>query len=264
MSPAPIERVLAKARLMDSTYSTEDIEAAERRIAARVADRLLHGALSFDDAMQPARAQTVRPHSPGCDAWRPEEKLRADAAGALRALCRSMAGQADALHQMSQFVGHRILDPDGAVILGCVLQLAAREDSARFWWQFAAGAGDMSAACCLYLHHLSLGETREADWWRAQMMRDKPEEPIGETQQGEDALHESDIPWSSSTWTMLAIGLEDGPPTATATWKHMVLPQAAAAVVRYVPTAIEYVDDVDLPLPTAGFAERIEELTAWA
>ncbi|MCE0444821.1 hypothetical protein LT493_04545 [Streptomyces tricolor] len=249
---------------MDSTYSTEDIEAAERRIAARVADRLLHGALSFDDAMQPARAQTVRPHSPGCDAWRPEEKLRADAAGALRALCRSMAGQADALHQMSQFVGHRILDPDGAVILGCVLQLAAREDSARFWWQFAAGAGDMSAACCLYLHHLSLGETREADWWRAQMIAGTSLKNRSVRRNRVRMRFTSDIPWSSSTWTMLAIGLEDGPPTATVTWKHMVLPQAAAAVVRYVPTAIEYVDDVDLPLPTAGFAERIEELTAWA
>ncbi|MFH9871617.1 hypothetical protein ACH4NT_36770 [Streptomyces lydicus] len=262
MDPTPIERALAKVRLEDSTYSTEDIEAAERRVAARVADRLLHGALSFDDAMKPARAQTVRAPSPGCGAWQPEEQLRNDAAGALRALCRSLVGHADALHQMATFVGHRILDPDGAVILGCVLQLAARDDSARFWWQFAAGAGEMSAACCLYLHHLSLGETPEADWWRTQMMADLGEaapevpEPAGTGWEG--------IPWSSDTWTRMAIGLEDSPPTATVTWKHMVLPQAAAAVVSYVPTAIEYVDDVELPLPTAGFAERIEELTAHA
>ncbi|MEU0663791.1 hypothetical protein [Streptomyces lavendulocolor] len=264
MSPAPIERVLAKVRLDDTTYSTDDIEAAERRIAARVAGRMLHGALSFDDAMQSARAQTVRPHTPGHDVWRPEEKLRTDAAGALRALCRGMAGQADALHQMATFIGHRILDPDGAVILGCVLQLAAREDSARFWWQFAAGAGDMSAACCLYLHHLSLGETREADWWRVQMMPDSSVELVGSEPEAEAPACEG-IPWAASrTYTMLAIGLEDGPPTATVTWQHMVLPRAAAAVVRYVPTAIEYVDDVDLPLPTDGFAERIEELTAHA
>ncbi|WP_327706974.1 hypothetical protein OG530_40085 [Streptomyces decoyicus] len=32
---------------------------------------------------------------------------------------------------------------------------------------------------------------------------------------------------------------QDSPPTATVTWKHMVLPQAAAAVVSYMPTAIE-------------------------
>ncbi|WJY35821.1 hypothetical protein QT196_00180 [Streptomyces sp. P9-2B-2] len=263
MSPSPIERVLAKARLEDSTYSPEDIEAAERRIATRVADRLLHGALSFDDAMKPARAQTVRTPSPGCAAWQPEEKLRNDAAGALRALCRSLVGQADALHQMATFVGHRILDPDGAVILGCVLQLAARDDSARFWWQFAAGAGEMSAACCLYLHHLSLGETPEADWWRTQMMADSSVDPAPGVPEPAGPGWEG-VPWSSATWTMMAIGLEDSPPTATVTWKHMVLPQAAAAVVSYVPTAIEYVDDVELPLPTAGFAERIEELTAHA
>ncbi|MFF8903228.1 hypothetical protein ACF082_37865 [Streptomyces lydicus] len=158
--------------------------------------------------------------------------------------------------------GTSCLDPDGAVILGCVLQLAARDDSARFWWQFAAGAGEMSAACCLYLHHLSLGETPEADWWRTQMTADLGEaapevpEPAGTGREG--------IPWSSDTWTRMAIGLEDSPPTATVMWKPMVLPQAAAAVVSYVPTAIEYVDDVELPLPAAGFAERIEELTAHA
>ncbi|MFF2847385.1 RNA polymerase sigma factor [Streptomyces sp. NPDC058001] len=172
MNPSPIERTLAKARLENTMYSAEDIEAAERRIAARVADRLLHGTLSFDDDMRSARAQTLRTYSTGCATWQPEEKLRTDAAGALRALCRSLVSQPDALHQMASFVGHRVLDPDGAVILGCVLQLAARDDSARFWWQFGAGAGEMTAACCLYLHHLSLGEAPEADWWRGQMMPD--------------------------------------------------------------------------------------------
>jgi hypothetical protein len=54
-------------------------------------------------------------------AWQPEEKLRTDAAGAPRALCWSLVGRADALHQMVSFVGHRIFGPDGAVILGCAL-----------------------------------------------------------------------------------------------------------------------------------------------
>ncbi|WP_261801271.1 hypothetical protein [Streptomyces buecherae] len=31
--------------------------------------------------------------------------------------------------------------------------------------------------------------------------------------------------------------------------RHMVLPQVAAAVVSYLPTAIEYVDDVDSLCP---------------
>ncbi|MFF4756941.1 hypothetical protein ACWD5R_45435 [Streptomyces sp. NPDC002514] len=252
-----IDRVLAKARLENSIYLDEDTEMAERRIAARVADRLLHGALRLDDAMQTGLAQAFRP--PRGDApWQPEEKLRIDAAGALRALSRGVVGQADALHQMANFVAHRLVDTDGATVLGCVLQLAAREDSARFWWQFAAGAGDPTAAC--YLHHLSLGETREADLWRAQMIPDRSAEsiqPYPDPWPGWDG----GSPTSLGGWTLLTIGMEDRPPTATVTLRHVVLPEAAA-VVSYVPTAIEYVDDVGLFLPTDGFAERIEELTA--
>lgn len=33
-----------------------------------------------------------------------------------------------------------------------------------------------------------------------------------------------------------------------------------AAVVGYVTRAVEYVEELELPLPTDGFAERIEEL----
>jgi hypothetical protein len=33
------------------------------------------------------------------------------------------------------------------------------------WWQYAAGAGDVSAGYLLYLHHLSRGEQTIADWW---------------------------------------------------------------------------------------------------
>ncbi|MFD8384993.1 hypothetical protein ACFV2X_41840 [Streptomyces sp. NPDC059679] len=57
-------------------------------------------------------------------------------------------------------------------------------------------------------------------------------------------------------------GLEDVVPLVqepTATVRMAVLPEA---VVWYVPTVIEYVDGVDLPLPTDGFAQRIEELAA--
>jgi hypothetical protein len=70
----------------------------------------------------------------------------------------------------------------------------------------------MTAACCLYLHHLSLGgETPEADWWCAQMMPDKSVGPVLEAPAPTDTAWE-DIPWSSATWTQMAIGLEDSPP----------------------------------------------------
>ncbi|MGW5442735.1 hypothetical protein [Streptomyces asiaticus] len=244
MGTQPIDRMLAKARLVHRPYPPEKLAAAEERIAARVADRLVLGALTFDDTVQSARAHSAlfRPQQHP-DGWQPDEKLLEDAVGALRAVCRTVVGDEGALQEMSSFIGDRTLEPDGAVILGCVLQLAAREDSARFWWQFAAGAGNTIAAYCLYLHHLALGEGPAADCWYRQLVPDRHTRAPAEH---EVLMHRMDL------------GLEGQEPTATV--RMTVLPEAAEAVVRYVPTAIEYVDDVDLPLPTDGFAEHIEEL----
>lgn len=57
------------------------------------------------------------------------------------------------------------IDVDGAHVFACMLHLAGDPESAQFWWQFAAGAGNGIAACCLHLHHLGRGETDEADHW---------------------------------------------------------------------------------------------------
>ncbi|GAA2230852.1 hypothetical protein [Streptomyces nogalater] len=58
------------------------------------------------------------------------------------------------------------LDIVGIHVFACSLHLANHPESARFWWQFAAGAGHGAAAYCLYLHHLISGELREAKhWW---------------------------------------------------------------------------------------------------
>ncbi|MGV9852991.1 hypothetical protein ACWDWU_30085 [Streptomyces sp. NPDC003442] len=87
--------------------------------------------------------------------------------------------------------------------------------------------------------------TGSRDWWYRQMVPDRhalaPDEH-------EVLMHRVDL------------GLAGRESTATV--RMTVLPEAAGAVVRYVPTAIEYVDDVELPLPTDGFAEHIEELAA--
>ncbi|TVL88493.1 hypothetical protein [Streptomyces sp. SAJ15] len=246
MSTSPIDRLLAKARLQPRAYTREQMAAAEDRLAARVANRLVHGALSLDDYMEPARAQIALPKAPQqrSDGWQPDEKLVEDAAGALRAVCRALVGDEGALHHLSSFIG-RIPEPEGAAVLGCVLQLAGREDSARFWWQYAAGAGHIIAAYCLYLHHLALGEAMEADWWHAQMVPDR---------------HLWGLAEHGVTMHYMELGMEGKEPTATV--RVTMLPEAAEAVVRYVPTAIEYLDDVDLPMPTDGFAERIEQLAA--
>ncbi|MEU5274208.1 hypothetical protein AB0G77_38165 [Streptomyces hygroscopicus] len=38
------------------------------------------------------------------------------------------------------------------------------------------------------------------------------------------------------------------------------LPATTTAVIDYVPGALDFVDEVDLPLPETDFRERIEEL----
>ncbi|AVZ71092.1 hypothetical protein SLUN_01345 [Streptomyces lunaelactis] len=61
------------------------------------------------------------------------------------------------------------LDEEGAAVFACLLYLTGHPESAQFWWQLAAGAGHRAAAYCLHLHHLALGEMREAKHWRHQV-----------------------------------------------------------------------------------------------
>lgn len=63
------------------------------------------------------------------------------------------------------------MDVDGALVFACLLHLTGHPESAQFWWQLAAGAGSRAAAYCLHLHHLRLGEVREAQHWLHQLMQ---------------------------------------------------------------------------------------------
>ena len=109
-------------------------------------------------------------------------------------------------------------------------------------WQYAAGADDVTAAYCLYLHHLSLAETIEAHLWHAQADPDR----------------------TRRLWPSLD---HDGNDTSWGPALHAIVQGRAAApatdaVVGYVSQAMQYVDDLDLPLPPAEFAEHIKELAS--
>lgn len=275
-SPAErdVEEALARAVLRPRPYSEQEVEAAERRLAARLADRLLHGALSLDDEIRDGirhhgEAAPERPGDPAGDAAREEHRPRlATAAGwraeserHMRMLCRTVVEREGAIDHMAAFLGRRVPHPVGARVLGCVLQLAGREDGARFWWQFAAGAGDAAAAYCLYLHHLALGEAWEAELWHRQAVPGEAacDDPDAEGEgegagAGDDGAGEAGYHCGPGVvlrvLTLLrGTGGDD-------------LTDRAAAVLRYVPEAVHYVDEFELPLPDADFAERIEELTA--
>ncbi|MFE3074236.1 hypothetical protein [Streptomyces sp. NPDC059247] len=61
------------------------------------------------------------------------------------------------------------LDLVGWFVFACLLYLAGHPESARYWWQAAAGAGHALAAYCLHLQHLVDGELELAAHWRKQI-----------------------------------------------------------------------------------------------
>ena len=71
------------------------------------------------------------------------------------------------------------MDVEGALVFACMLYLAGHPESALFWWQLAAGAGHRAAAYCLHLHHLEVGELKEADHWLDQLQQEDDAPDIG-------------------------------------------------------------------------------------
>ncbi|MEU2856763.1 hypothetical protein [Streptomyces syringium] len=229
-----LDEALARVRLERRPYTCSETVDAEARLAARITVRMWHGALNFDDQMAPARSAAIRAAE---RSWLPHRAFRRQ----LHVLCRTVVTQD--LHKLGEFLARRILEPDGALVLGCVLQLAEREDSAQFWWQFAAGAGNRGAACCLYLHHMALGERREAGLWHQQAGLENlvPKTP--------ETVNRTDL--NAALRLLEVLRDRDGDFSA-----------AASAVIAYVPDALDDIDDVDLPLPEPEFPQRIEQLTA--
>ncbi|UUU19333.1 hypothetical protein [Streptomyces sp. DSM 40750] len=225
----PIDQLLARARLVNEPYTPEEISAAADRLAARVA------------------ARRVEPHTgegPGLAPEGPQDVAARD----LRTLCETAVMSSGALAGLQHFVARSLPEPPGARVLGCILQLTEHEDSARFWWQYAAGAGDGAATYCLYLHHMAHGEEPEAEWWHTQAAgaADDHGPSSAELQDFAATLH-----------VLQGLKETDEPALGLAARAAQV-----SAVLNYVPAAVSYVDDdLDLPLPDADFTDRITSLT---
>ncbi|MFE6282124.1 hypothetical protein [Streptomyces sp. NPDC057877] len=224
---SPVDHLLGRARLVIEPYTLAEINAAADRLAAR-------------------RCPALDPHDTE-PAAEPGDEQDA-AAQDLRTLCETAVMSDGALSSLRRFVARCLPEPPAARVLGCILQLTEREDSARLWWQYAAGAGDSAATYCLYLHHMAHGERPEAEWWwntqAAAVTRDHGE-PDG-------------APAESTTTPRVPRRLkahEQAPDLALRTAQ-------VNAVLDYVPAAVAYVDDdLDLPLPDPDFTDRITLLT---
>ncbi|MFD0266345.1 hypothetical protein ACFVGY_07095 [Streptomyces sp. NPDC127106] len=218
-----IDALLARARLHDAAYPPADI-ADLTRTPDRGPDRA------------PAERTTAEVAPAGGPAAPAADRQRAmrGAADDLQALCETAVTGTAVSALGGGFLTQTLPQPSGARVLGCILLLTDAEDSARFWWQYAAGAGDPIATHCLYLHHLALGENRQAVWWRRQTAR----------------AEGAGLP--AVLRTPRADGRERGRGRAT-----------VDAVMEYVSAAVRYVDDdLELPLPAPDFSERIRAITA--
>ncbi|GHE11019.1 hypothetical protein [Streptomyces alanosinicus] len=87
----------------------------------------------------------------------------------LQALCRHLLRSDGASQHLARTADSPVDPeeaPEGALYFGCLLDLVKKSDGALWWWQFAAGAGNPTAAYCLYLFHTRRGDLRDAGhWW---------------------------------------------------------------------------------------------------
>ncbi|MBL1086774.1 hypothetical protein JK359_33245 [Streptomyces actinomycinicus] len=168
-----LEQVLADARVLEGDYDDYDAAKARQRLAKDVS-RLRWESL-FDLRLPHVLAQRRCGDSP---LPRPQEAAdrrpapaHAQAATELQALSIVVIHDHEAPSFVARLVNDRRIEPDGALVLACLLDLAKQEEGAQFWWQFAAGAGNATSAYCLYLLHLRRGETRDAAHWAEQIRR---------------------------------------------------------------------------------------------
>ncbi|WP_333749125.1 hypothetical protein [Streptomyces sp. IBSBF 2394] len=144
--------------------------------------------------------------------------------------------------------------------MACILQLTDTDEGARFWWQYAAGAGLAAASYCLYLHHLALGERHTAEWWHRQTddVRPPPEpRACADSNSWNPADHRIT---SASTTHLMRILRHLAKQTVR------TRPATISKLMAYVPTAVTagYLrePDTEIPLPGDEFARRINYLLA--
>ncbi|MFJ9641877.1 hypothetical protein [Streptomyces sp. NPDC101206] len=228
-----IDELLARARLHEVAYPPADI--TDRARATRPADPAEPPGCGAAGGAFPADPHPSALPAPAAD----RQRAMRGAADDLQALCETAVTSAAVSALGGGFLTQALPQPSGARVLGCILLLTDAEDSARFWWQYAAGAGDPVATHCLYLHHLALGENRQAVWWRRQT-----------APAGDDGL-------PATPRAPQRPGQGPGPGSG-----H---DRAATvdAVMEYVSAAVRYVDDdLELPLPVPDFSARIRAITA--
>ncbi|MEU5093041.1 hypothetical protein [Streptomyces sp. NPDC021356] len=146
--PRHIDRILGQAAIPD-TVTDDELDDLKQEIVRDVTAALMFGAQPAPQGHHPTRMESA------------DTSLKALSCHLLRSgqAAEHLAGIAD-----------DPVDIDGALHFGCLLSLAMKPEGALWWWQYAAGAGNATAAYCLHLFHLRRGELRDADHWMRQAL----------------------------------------------------------------------------------------------
>ncbi|MGK4586153.1 hypothetical protein [Kitasatospora sp. HPMI-4] len=177
-----LDRLLHRARRTRADQPSYDVEAGRRRIAEKLAARR-------------TPQQLPPPRLPACPCAPGETPLAAapvtDSQGLtfhdyaerdLRLLATHVINNDQAPDWLDNLMepDRDRIEPRGGLVFACLLHLTGQPREAQWWWQFAAGAGNGTAAYCLYFHHARLGELRDAEHWfdQAARLESSPSEAI--------------------------------------------------------------------------------------
>ncbi|MFD8731332.1 MULTISPECIES: hypothetical protein [unclassified Streptomyces] len=209
----------------------------------------------------PTHPDPVPEAPPGPDPAAPGEDLHSadapahPAAQDLRALCATLVTHTPAT-TVAHFLTDQLPEPRSALILACVLQLTDTEDAARFWWQYAAGAGQSAAAYCLHLHHLARGEEDTARFWHNQMDHTPPPASAPAPDHGERL---DTAPAATMLRVLHHLSRQSAPRPSSATVTSLMTYMPTATAVGYLREP-----DMELPLPGPDFARTIRTLLTTA
>jgi RNA polymerase sigma factor (sigma-70 family) len=159
----PIDDLLRDARVLDREYAGRHTPATPEILAAARAERTAQAARALDSG-----ADGHGTPAPAPPTSRPEHEQARHELNLATTLVLNTPQTAARLSRMEE---DQFPDPEGALLIACLLHLAGREHAARYWWKFAAGGGNPTAAYCLYLEHRSHAEYRDAEHWLGQSVR---------------------------------------------------------------------------------------------
>ncbi|MGW3835155.1 hypothetical protein [Streptomyces microflavus] len=227
----PLEELLSQARLVRDRVVPPDI-------------------IPTRPDPDPESAPGPDPAAPGRDP-RLADAPAHPAAQDLRALCATLVTHTPAT-TVARFLTDQLPEPRSALILACVLQLTDTEDAARFWWQYAAGAGQSAAAYCLHLHHLARGEEDTARFWHDQMDHTPPPSSAPAPDHGERL---DTAPAATMLRVLHHLSRQRPPRPSSATVTSLMTYMPTATAVGYLREP-----DMELPLPGPDFARTIRTL----